>query len=156
MSRADILLRDKNVLAGLIFLLIAGIFAYASCRLPLGTTLRMGPGYFPLLLSALLGVFGVLIVVNGVRTASAESGAAGFAWTRAVLVCGAALFFALCLDGLGLPLTVVGTVFIAAAASRRFSVLGGLLLALAVAVISWVLFAELLNLNFQLLGSWFG
>ena len=55
MSRTEVLLRDKNMLAGLIFLLVAGVYGYAAYRLPLGSTLRMGPGYFPLVLTGLLG-----------------------------------------------------------------------------------------------------
>ncbi|KRA55919.1 tripartite tricarboxylate transporter TctB family protein [Devosia sp. Root635] len=156
MSRTEVLLRDKNVLAGLIFLLIAGTYGYAAFRLPLGSTLRMGPGYFPLMLTGMLGLLGLLSVVNGFRTASPETGVSGFVWSRVALVCGAALFFALCLDGLGLPLAVFGTVLIAAMASQRFRLVEGLLLALAVAVASWVLFHVLLGLSFRMFGSWFG
>lgn len=156
MPRTEVLLRDKNVLAGLIFMLIAAVLGYAAYHLPLGTTLRMGPGYFPLVLTGMLGLLGFASLVNGVRTASPQTGVAGFAWSRLVLVCGAALFFALCLDGLGMPLAVFGTVLIAAFASRRFRLLEGLLLAAGVAVLSWVLFRMLLGLSFRMFGSWFG
>jgi hypothetical protein len=156
MPRTELLLRDKNVLAGLIFVLIAGSFGYAAYRLPLGTTLRMGPGYFPLVLTGMLAILGLICIFNGVRSASPETSAAGFAWSRLVLVCGAALFFALCLDGLGLPLSVFGTVLIAAFASQRFRLVEGLLLAAAVSIGSWVLFATLLRLPFRMLGTWFG
>lgn len=156
MTRSEVLLRDKNVLSGLIFMLIAAIYGYAAYRLPFGTTLRMGPGYFPLLLTGLLGFLGLLTAINGVRTASEQTSATGFAWSRLVLICGAGLFFALCLDGLGLPLSVFGTVLISAFASRRFRIVGGLALALAVSAGSWLLFAILLNLPFRLLGTWFG
>ena len=156
MSRTEVLLRDKNMLAGLIFLLVAGVYGYAAYRLPLGSTLRMGPGYFPLMLTGMLGLLGLLSVLNGFRTASPDTGVSGFAWSRVVLICGSALFFALCLDGLGLPLTVFGTVLIAAFASQRFRMLEGVLLALAVAVLSWVLFRVLLGLSFRMFGSWFG
>lgn len=154
MSRAEVLLRDKSVLAGLIFMLIAGVFGCAAYRLPLGTMLRMGPGYFPLVLTGMLGILGLITLLNGLRTASADTSVSGFVWSRVVLVCGSALFFALCLDGLGLPLSVLGTVFIAAMASRRFRLVEGLLLAAAVTLGSWVLFSMLLNLPFRMFGSW--
>jgi hypothetical protein len=154
LSRSEVLLRDKNVLSGLIFLLLAGAFGYAAYRLPFGTTLRMGPGYFPVVLCGLLAFFGLLTLLNGVRTAAAETSVAGFVWSRMVLVCGAALFFALCLEGLGLPIAVFGTVFIAAVASSRFRLLEGLALAAGVSLGSWVLFAMLLNLPFRMVGAW--
>ena len=156
MSRTEVLLCDKNVLAGLVFMLIAGVLGYAAYRLPLGTTLRMGPGYFPLVLTGMLGLLGLVSLLNGLRTASSDTSVAGFAWSRMVLICGSALFFALCLDGLGLPLAVFGTVLIAAFASKRFRVVEGVLLAVGVTIVSWVLFSMLLNLPFRMLGSWFG
>lgn len=156
MSRSEVLLRDKNILAGLIFMAIAATFGYAAYRLPLGSTLRMGPGYFPLVLTGLLGLLGLLTAINGLRTASPDTGVSGFVWARLVLICGAALFFAICLEGLGMPLSVFGTVLIAAFASQRFRLWEGLLLAAAVSIGSWILFAELLNLPFRMLGNWFG
>lgn len=156
MVRTQLLLRDKNVLAGLVFMLIAGVFGYAAYRLPFGTTLRMGPGYFPLMLTGMLAILGAVSLVNGLRSASPETSVSGFVWSRVVLICGAALFFALCFDGLGMPLTVFGTVLISALASRKFRLVEGLPLAIAVAVGAWLLFHTALGMPFRMFGSWLG
>jgi putative tricarboxylic transport membrane protein len=51
----------------MVFMLLAGLIAYQSGRLELGTAGRMGPGYFPLLLAGLLGALGLGIAVSGLR-----------------------------------------------------------------------------------------
>ena len=48
------------------FLLLLGLFvAWQDRVLPLGTHSRPGPGYFPLLLSILLGILGILLILRG-------------------------------------------------------------------------------------------
>jgi hypothetical protein len=54
---------SKERLGGLIFFL-AGVFALSmSIRLPLGTLDKPGPGIFPLILSGLLAIIGVLLLL---------------------------------------------------------------------------------------------
>ena len=48
------------------FLFLLGLFvAWEGRTLPLGTHGRPGPGYFPLLLSILLGILGLLLFLRG-------------------------------------------------------------------------------------------
>ncbi len=48
------------------FLLLLGLFvAWEDRVLPLGTHERPGPGYFPLLLSVILGILGLLLLLRG-------------------------------------------------------------------------------------------
>ena len=47
-----------DILAGGIFVLIGGAFVVGSLGYELGTPLRMGPGYFPLLVGAILAALG--------------------------------------------------------------------------------------------------
>ena len=54
-----------DVLAGGIFVLIGGAFVVGSLGYELGTPLRMGPGYFPLLVGAILAALGLAVVVKG-------------------------------------------------------------------------------------------
>ena len=57
--------RARDVLAGLIFIGFGLAFGNASAGYPIGTALRMGPGYFPLVLAGCLGLLGAAIVANG-------------------------------------------------------------------------------------------
>jgi hypothetical protein len=49
-----------------VFLFLLGLFvAWEDRVLPLGTHGRPGPGYFPLLLAAILGILGLLLFLQG-------------------------------------------------------------------------------------------
>lgn len=154
MTRSEVVLRNKDVLAGLLFLIMAGVVAFGASRLPMGTSVRMGAGYFPTVLAGILALLGALTVVNGFRNASPDEAVHSMAWSRLAIVTLAVLLFVFGLERLGFPLTVAGTTFIAATGSRVFRLLPSLLLALFVSALSWVLFVELLSLPFQATGTW--
>jgi Tripartite tricarboxylate transporter TctB family len=59
------LLHNKNVLAGLMFMLFGGAFFIGALEYSLGTGARMGPGYFPRMLGGLLFALGVIIAIEG-------------------------------------------------------------------------------------------
>ena len=153
----------SDLAAGLVFIAIAAAFAWAALDVRMGTLLRMGPGYFPLVLSGLLAALGALMLLRGARRPAAPAGPGQgqgpsfrVAWRPLLLVCGSALFFALTLEGLGLPLTTFATLLIAASASPQFRPAEALLTAAAFAAGAWVVFAMLLGLPFRLAGTWIG
>ncbi|MDF3608207.1 tripartite tricarboxylate transporter TctB family protein [Paracoccus sp. DMF-8] len=154
MSRRQMILTNKDVLSGLLFLLIAGIVAWGARGLPVGTALRMGPGFFPPVLAGILAVLGLLTLLDGLRNLTPENATAPLAWGRMLVVCGGAVFFAWGLGPLGMPLAVFGAVLISASASRQFRILPGLGLAALAALGAWLIFAWALGLPFQMLGSW--
>ncbi len=155
MARSETVLRNKDVLAGILFLVMAGIVAYGAARLPFGTATRMGAGYFPMLLAGLLALFGAITLLSGIRNARPEEAVHSLAWSRVGIVTLAVLFFVFALAPLGFLLTIFGTTLIATLGNRVFEPKSSLLLAVAVSAVSWVLFAQLLNLPFRAVGSWF-
>lgn len=154
MPRRQMILRNKDVLSGLMFLLIAGIVAWGARGLPVGTAVRMGPGFFPPILAGILAMLGLLTVIGGLRNLTPENAVAPMAWGRMLVVCGGAVFFAWALEPLGMPLAVFGAVLISASASRAFRILPGLALAALAAAGAWLVFAWALGLPFRMLGSW--
>ena len=56
-----------NALCGAIFIGVGLFFAFQSLSLELGTALRMGPGYFPMILSGLLFLLGLLITLRAMK-----------------------------------------------------------------------------------------
>ena len=154
MSRLEMCLRNKDVLTGLLFLVIAALFGYGAFILPMGTALRMGPGYFPLLLAGALALFGIATLIGGVINASPETAVEPFFWSRVLIISIAGLIFAFGLDPLGFPLVLFLTVFVAATASRAFRLMPTIALAAGAALVSWILFAKILGLQFQTFGSW--
>src|SRR3982751_740365 len=56
---------NKNFLSGLFFIGVGGLGIFMAQDYPMGTALRMGPGYFPIVLSGLLILFGIYCLVQG-------------------------------------------------------------------------------------------
>jgi hypothetical protein len=70
-----------SLLAGGVFVVVGIAFAVAATRYELGSALRMGPGYLPLVLGAVLTGLGLIIVGQGladrVRTSSGSDSPLG-------------------------------------------------------------------------------
>ncbi len=144
----------KDVLAGLLFIALAGLFAWQANLLPMGSSVRMGPGYFPMILSGLMGVLGLIVLINGFRF-SAE-GATGIAWRGLILLTLAALFFGAFLRPLGFLPALAGTVFLSALGSQKFHIVTALAITGVMVVFSWAVFIWGLGLPIQLIGPWLG
>jgi hypothetical protein len=130
----------RDFCAGLIFLFFGVLAAYIARDYPMGSAVRMGPGYFPYLLGILLALLGVVIclkslVIHGERIESANLRAL-------LLVLGAVGIFAATIEIAGIVISTVLLVGVGAAASpesrvREVVVLIVFLVALAVGVFTY-------------------
>ena len=88
MQRGIRLHLNKDVAAGAMFMAwgLAGL--WLARTYPVGTAMRMGPGYFPNVLGWLLLVFGVGIAVRGALTEGEKLMACGpeFRWREVLLL----------------------------------------------------------------------
>jgi Tripartite tricarboxylate transporter TctB family len=57
-------MNDRNLLKGLFLMAVALIFGLGSLRYDVGRMARAGPGFFPLMVSSILGVLGLSMVVR--------------------------------------------------------------------------------------------
>jgi hypothetical protein len=113
---SNILLR-QNVLGGLLLVLFGVLGLALGASLDIGTVRRMGPGFFPRILSWLLVGIGAGIALAGARDASADRVSAG-AWRPLAMVTIALLCFQLLIDRLGLVVATIAVVGIAALGGR--------------------------------------
>jgi hypothetical protein len=143
----------KDVLAGAIFIALGLAFALGALAYEIGTPERMGPGYLPLALGLTLTGFGVLIGAKGLIAGSGES-IGHVDWRAAILLTAALLFFGLTIRGLGVVGALFGTSLLAALARSSTSIREALILAVALTVLSVVIFVFALQLRLPLLGSW--
>jgi hypothetical protein len=56
--------KTKDLLSGLLFLMIGGFFKFYSTTYDLGTASNMGAGYYPNLLSILLLAIGACLIIK--------------------------------------------------------------------------------------------
>jgi hypothetical protein len=143
-----------NGLAGALFVLVGLFFGAQALNLPLGTAFRMGPGYFPLVLSGLLILLGGIIIASAVNTESEEIG--GFPLRGMVLILAAPILFGIFVRGLGFIPSIFITAFVASFASRRMTVPLAAIIAVALTVFAALVFLYGLELPFRPVGPWLG
>ncbi len=110
--------------------------------------MRMGPGYFPLLLSWLLIAFGAVNVVRGALIGGAEL--ARWHLRPAVMVTLSFLVFAALIDRAGLLIAATLTMLVGALGGVEFKLREQILLAVALAAASVALFISALGLPMKI------
>jgi uncharacterized membrane protein len=145
---------SKDFWSGLLFC-VAGVAAAAFARgYPMGTTMRMGPGYFPTVLGWLLALIGFVLIV---RTLIQPGPAVGrLAYSKLGLIALSNILFALLLRRLGLAAALVLLVVMSAYASKRFRWPVATILAVGLAIGSSIVFVWLLGLPIPIRGPWLG
>jgi hypothetical protein len=133
--------------AGVFFLVVGLIGTFLALQYRLGTPTRMGPGFFPLLVSALLGLLGLGAMTNAI---SSEITAPIGNWPLIPLmfVVGAILAFAVLVDRWGLLASVLVLVVLACYQGWRQRPLEVLLIACVLAAASAGIFVYGLKLPF--------
>jgi hypothetical protein len=151
---SDTLLRPRDVAGGLLVMALGAAFLLLGRELEIGSSFRMGPGYFPTILSLLMIALGAVMTVLAWRAPHQEDAFGRVPWRAVILVIGAVLFFGLSLRGLGLAPVLVLVVLATAWASRYASTKASVPLALGIAAFCAVLFTRGLGLPLPLLGPW--
>jgi hypothetical protein len=102
-------LKNKDLLAGLMFIAIGVTFWVGASNYQLGTAARMGPGWFPSVLGAIMTFLGVLIAGIGLKNQAAWAKTEGIGWTwRPVIILTAAVvLFGFALPTLGMVVAIV-------------------------------------------------
>jgi putative tricarboxylic transport membrane protein len=142
----------KDRIAGAALALFALFVLVESRKLPLGSLREPGPSFVPVLLAALLLIFGTCIAASGGRSEGFRS----LRWRElphAVAILGACGFSAWALERLGYRITVLIVVFLLVKLVEKKSWLATTLVALALSFGSFYLFYTLLRVPLPL-GPW--
>lgn len=145
-------INKTDAIAGGFFILVGLLFGAQSLGMEIGTSLRMGPGYFPLLLAGLLIVLGGLILASSFKSVAEEMSAN--AWRGMLFILPAPVFFGLTVRGLGFVPSIFFTTLIAAMASFKMKLPAALLLSVAVTFFCTLVFSYALGLPFRRFGPW--
>lgn len=110
----------KDFLTGAMFILSGGTAMAMSAGLTIGSAAKMGPGYFPFALGALLAVLGAILLLR-----SLIAGKKAQAWPvlhlkPLAIVLLSVVLFSQGLRPLGLVASTVGLVVLASTASHEF------------------------------------
>ncbi|MGE5839876.1 MAG: tripartite tricarboxylate transporter TctB family protein [Deltaproteobacteria bacterium] len=144
----------KDFWTGLIYLFVGSGALIISRDYDMGTAVKMGPAYFPTLLSVLLMVIGIISVLRSFFKSGSPIGVV--AWKGLVLIVASTLLFGMIVRGAGLLLALPVLVIVSASASARFSWKTSLAEAVGITVFCIVIFLKGLGVPLPILGSWFG
>jgi hypothetical protein len=142
-----------DAVAGVLFISFGLFFGLSALlQLELGTALRMGPGYAPLVLAGVLLLLGVLILLGSLRSAPEPVGR--LAWRGMIFLLPAPILFGLTVRGLGFVPAIFLATLLASFASPRMKPWQAVVLAAAVTLFSTLVFSVALGLPFRRFGPW--
>jgi len=143
------LTNNKRFLAGIMFLGIGGVAIYLAQDYPVGSALRMGPGYFPIALGGVMCLFGIYELIIGVLKPAAVEGN----WSiRALIILPlAAVVFGILMEYAGFIPANIALVFISATAGNEFKFTEVLLLSIGLCLGCTALFIWGLGLPYPLI-----
>ncbi len=147
--------KPRDIVGGIAVMAIGAGFLIFGQELEMGTSVRMGPGYFPTILSVLMIGLGAVITLQALRGPVQEGSFGLLPWRGLALILGAPIVFGVTLFGLGLGPVVLIVVLATAWASRYARLRSSLLLSIGLAAFCALLFIRLLGLPLPLLGPWF-
>lgn len=137
--------------AGAIFIAIGLFFGITTlAELDIGTARRMGPGYFPIALSGILILLGLVIATKSLSHGDEARGP--LPWRGLVVLLSVPVIFGVLIRPLGMAPVLALTTFVTAFASRRMSVKAAVLLALGLTIFCVVVFNIGLGLPLRLFG----
>jgi len=140
---------NKNFLSGLFFIGVGGLGLFMAQDYPMGTALRMGPGYFPIVLSSVMVLMGIYCLIQGLLKPEKLPGN----WSlRALFILPiATVVFGILMEHAGFIPALVALVFISAYAGSEFKFTEVVLMAIGLTVGSWALFIWGLGLPYPLI-----
>ncbi len=91
----------RDLIAGLVFSGIGLAALIIARNYPFGSTLNMGAGYFPVIVSTLILIFGIVLVIQEIIRGNGPA-FGDIAWRPLLIITGAVIGFALLIDTGGL------------------------------------------------------
>lgn len=140
----------KDLYAGIMFIALGAFFALWAQNYPMGSSVRMGPAYFPTILGTLTTLLGIIIAIRGFTTPDEEPRKTQ--WKPLLMINGAAVVFGLLVDPLkiGFVGAVVISVIICAAGGYEFKWKEAIIEAAVLIAVCWGAFVYGLGLPFRL------
>jgi hypothetical protein len=142
------ILQRKDIWAGLMLIVIGAGAMFIARNYPFGTALRMGPGYFPMVLGGVLILFGLATLATGLRDGEAIQGS----WSlRALIILPISLvLFGVLMEYAGFIPAMMVLIFGSATASTEFRWFEVLLFSIGLTALAAAVFVFALGLPYPL------
>jgi len=143
----------KDFWTGIIYIFFGAGALIIARDYPMGTALKMGPAYFPGILSVLLVLIGIISLVRSAIKPGTPIG--NYAFKGMFLVITATLLFGFIVRGGGLIIALPVLVIVSAYASIRFRWPTAIAMAAGLTFFCILIFLKGLGIPLPMLGTWF-
>lgn len=144
----------KDFWSGVIYVAAALFGLIVGSDYPMGRAGQMGPGYFPIILSSLLLMFGAVTLIRAFIVPG-ES-VTQFAFKPALLIIGSVVVFGALVERAGFIIAMFVSILMSAYASSEFRLEWRALLGLCLFITAGaLLFVKALGVPMPLIGIWF-
>jgi hypothetical protein len=141
--------KNKDFWAGMMLIAIGSAAMFIARDYRFGNALRMGPGFFPVILGGILVVFGVCIAAIGMRHGEKIQG--HLSLRALILLPFSLILFGLLMELAGFVPAMAALVFVAAASGREFKFVEVLGLTVFLTLASMAVFIWGLGLPYPLI-----
>lgn len=143
-----------DLLLGLFLLLVATLTLVATRKLGVGTAANMGPGYMPRVIAGAVMLFGLFFTARGL--VRSHLGIARVHLRPLLAIPLAVALFSLLVEVTGLAIAALVTIIVAAWASHEFRAKETMIFGIVLAVLSVLLFVQVLSLPLPIWPDVFG
>jgi len=142
---------NRDFLSGLMFIVIGLGAIFIARDYPVGSALRMGPGYFPVALGGILFLMGIYVMVQGLIKKEKVKG--NWSLRALVILPLAVIVFGLMVERTGFVPALIVLALLSATAGREFKFVEMLILAIALTAACVALFIYGLGMPYPLFGG---
>lgn len=139
---------QQDFWAGLMFIGFGLVTVIIARDYPMGSAMRMGPGYFPTCLGGLMVLIGAVVTATAFKVEGERF--EGWAWRPLVVLSSAFILFGTLMDHLGFVPSLVILILGAALAGREFKLLEVIIMTVVLIAAALGIFIYGIELPFQL------
>lgn len=141
---------QQDFWSGVMFVVLGVGFSLGALQYAMGTSARMGPGYFPFWLGVCMAVLGAYVSFAALSPKAEAVIVEKFDWKMSFIIIGSVVFFGLVLNYLGVYIAIFLLVLTTSFASHVFSWKVAIINGLFVTAFCWLAFIKGLGLIFPL------
>ncbi len=132
---------QRDFFSGLMFIIVGVVFAIGATNYSMGTSAKPGAGFFPLILSVLMSILGSVVLFKSMTIETEGGDPIGrVAWRPLLVIVAAIAVFGLCINRLGMVVTIPILIVITSFAGDEFSWPGVVVNAVVLTLASWLIF----------------
>jgi hypothetical protein len=145
---------NRDFWAGVVYIAFGALAMFIARDYPFGSSLRMGPGYFPMVLGGLMIVFGIAVLLMGVKNNEKITG--GVSWRALIVLPLATTLFGFVMEHVGFVPALLLLIPMCAAAGNQFKWGEVIVLTVVLTILSTAVFIYGLGLPYPLIKGYWG